>query len=472
VSTPAAPLLYNESVKSNAHRWRGSFIGSGLLVLVAGVLIALTVSSARDGSALRQAAQATLVPTIFIPGMPAFCFPPEGTPPHIAELTPQPSPSAQPAAPLFSLAWFHKPPNDGSTPADLASEHRYIHLTGPSDARYRDRVWDAGYNGHIYTYVTAYAVEGPGPYRDASARCNADYQPFDNNLAWGRGDFCRYIHPNESWFLHNSDGERIYEDYFDNGRYTYLMNPADPGWRDYSYERLERIKREWGYSGIWLDNVDLDLDRATRGGENSDGSAQEFSNNSDFRAAMAGWLKGLRERLGDYPVWANLVGGRLEANSWDQYEPYLDGAMDESYAVRWLDGWRSPGEWLAQAERAERWLSREKGLVLVGQGEQEDERRMRFTLASYMLVANDHAHFRYTRFDQYYFGLWLYPEFETARELGPATGPRQRIAENVYRRPFACGYVEVDVAAHEGRLVIEKTPTPVPPGPYVGPAVP
>ncbi len=384
-----------------------------------------------------------------IPGMPV-CLPVStteaGVPPTAAP-TDQPSP--------FGLAWFHKPPQDGTTAQQLADQHSYIHLTGPADIPFRNQLRGAGYKGPILTYVTMNAVEGPGPYRDASASCDESYTPHDNQLAFYSGDFCKYIHPNESWFLHNASGARIVDDYFGSGRYAYMMNPADPGWRAFAMERLKYIKDTWFYDGIWLDNVDVDRSRVMSELTNSDGGLQEYATDDAWREAVKTWLADARETLGDYPIWANLVGGGLRADAWDAYAPYLDGAMDESFAVQWLDGWRTPDQWQAQIQRAERWLSMGKGLIMVGQGPKDDAERMRFTLVSYLLVAQGtQATFRYTRFDSYYSEMWLYPEYDTARQLGAPLGACQEVSPGLWRRDFAHGYVEVDLQRHQGRLVL------------------
>jgi hypothetical protein len=362
---------------------------------------------------------------------------------------------------VFGLAWFHKPPEDGSSAQVIASEHRYVHLTGPSDALFREQLRSAGYTLPIYTYVSSQAVEGPGPYMDSTASCAAGYVPYDNNFAWNAGDFCLYIHPNESWFLHNGAGQRVVIDYFGTARYTYLMDPASAGWRAFSYARAQQIRDEWGYDGIWLDNLDLDLDRAYNDGMNSDGMVAEYATQAAWQTAMQGWLSGLRASLGQFPLWANIVGGGLAVTSWDSYAPYLDGAMDESFGVNWLYGWRDPEEWRSQVARAEQWLGAGKGLVMVGQGSMTDTARMNFTLASYMLVAQpDRAFFRYSRFDTYYGSLWLFPEYDTARALGAPLGPRVELGLGMWKRLFTNGYVEVDVSAHTGRLVLINSLTP------------
>ncbi len=106
-----------------------------------------------------------------------------------------PDPSATPVTgpPAFGLAWFHKPPQDGTTAATLAANSRYIHLTGPSDAAFRTALRQAGFQGPIYTYTSAMSVEGPGPYKNAAASCTPGYTPRDNTLAWRLDDFCTSI---------------------------------------------------------------------------------------------------------------------------------------------------------------------------------------------------------------------------------------------------------------------------------------
>ncbi len=377
------------------------------------------------------------------------------TPPSAGLLSPSGTTVAGSA--VFGLAWFHKPPAEPTTAADIATQHHYIHLTGLSDAPFRDAVRAAGYRGPIYTYTAADGVEGPGPYKNATAACASGYMPFDNNLAWQKDDFCTAVHPHESWFLHNGKGDRLVDDYFGTGHWVYLMNPADTGWQAFAYNRLRTIRATWGYDGVWLDNVDLDLERSLHEVKNSDGQVREFATTAAWQAGVQSWLSGARTQLGSWPIWANIVGGPLATTAWDAYAPYLDGVMDESFSVRWLDGWRDPAEWATDLERAERWLAAGKGLVLVGQGPQDDLARMRFTLASYLLVAQgDQTFFRYTRFDSYYSNLWLYPEYNTARTLGAPLGPRTEVRPGIWQRPFTGGYVEVDVAGHNARLV----PTP------------
>lgn len=94
---------------------------------------------------------------------------------------------------------------------------------------------------------------------------------------------------------------------------------------------------------------------------------------------------------------------------------------------------------------------------MVGQGAQDDTDRMRFSLASYLLVAQGdgtQSTFRYTRYDTYYEQMWLYPEYDTARQLGAPTGTCSEVSPGLWRRDFQRGYVQVDLSTHQGSLVL------------------
>ena len=395
----------------------------------------------------------TLTPTRTPTALPTGTPTPTRTPTRTATPAASPTPGGLPA---FSLGWFHKPPSDGTTAAQLAAEDGYIHLTAGSDVWFRNQLRAAGYTGPVYTYIVANEVEGPGPYLNSSYACRMGWTPHDNNVAWNVDDFCNLVHPHESWFLHNGAGQRLVLDYFGTGQYwDFLMNPADPGWQAFNASRMAYARDTWGYNGVWLDNLDLDLSRARNAMMNSDGVVQEFATDAQYQTALLGWLAGVRGTLGNFPIWANLVGG-TDPHAWDSVRPYLDGGMSETFGVNWISGWLTAQQWQDEQTRAEAWLAAGKGLVTVGQGPQTDTARMRFTLASYLLVAQPgQAFFRYTRWDQYYVGQWLYPEFDTARALGAPTGTRQQVSSGVWRRTFAHGYVQADINAHTGTLVYQ-----------------
>jgi hypothetical protein len=82
---------------------------------------------------------------------------------------------------------------------------------------------------------------------------------------------------------------------------------------------------------------------------------------------------------------------------------------------------------------------------------------MRFSLASYLLVAQGagtQSTFRYTRYDTYYEQMWLYPEYDIARQLGGPTGTCSEVSPGLWKRDFQRGYVQVDLSTHQGSLVL------------------
>ena len=75
---------------------------------------------------------------------------------------------------------------------------------------------------------------------------------------------------------------------------------------------------------------------------------------------------------------------------------------------------------------------------------------MQFGLASFLLVNNGHAYFRYTN-DQAYRDLWWYPQFDS--DLGQPMGPRYAEG-NLWRRDFEHGSVSVDPKNHSAVIQV------------------
>ena len=93
-------------------------------------------------------------------------------------------------------------------------------------------------------------------------------------------------------------------------------------------------------------------------------------------------------------------------------------------------------------------LSQGKNLILVAQAAQSDPDRQQFALASYLLVANENAFFRYEDADSYR-EVSLYENYFL--DLGQPLGPRYRDGSS-WRRDFSNGYVRVDPEAHSAEI--------------------
>ena len=136
----------------------------------------------------------------------------------------------------------------------------------------------------------------------------------------------------------------------------------------------------------------------------------------------------------------------------ERYIKHLDGVMIESFATDWSDGYREHDDWEQQLELAESVLSQGKAVILVSQGDENDLDRQKFAFASYLLVADEHAVFRYANSDSYR-NVWLYDDYNL--DLGTPTGKRYE-SKSDWRRDFTNGYVTVNPQEHTAEIVVNQ----------------
>lgn len=348
--------------------------------------------------------------------------------------------------PSARQAYFYTPPTDGTSVTTMATTSRFLILTEGGE-RYRNSLRSAGYGGQVLQYVVASESEGPGPYANSSAACDASYDPLSNQAADQVGDFCKHLHPNESWFLHNGAGKRLYH-YWD-GRLYYHMNPASSGWRNFALTRMKADLSSLGYDGIFLDNVELSMGKVRAQLANSDGVVKEFSGDAALRDAWAGYLATLSAGLRSNGVlWANMVADLNNGDTWDLYLQHLDGGMFEAFATGYSG--LTAARWNNNLRQAESALANGKGVLMVGRGSKSDSARQQFAFASYLLVTTGaEAYFRYGHSGSYG-QWWQYANYDVA--LGDPLGPRYAVGAN-WRRDFDCGYVVVDPVARSGQIV-------------------
>ncbi|MGH9481312.1 MAG: putative glycoside hydrolase [Terriglobales bacterium] len=349
-----------------------------------------------------------------------------------------------PAAPP-QLAYFYKPPLDGTSAAFLASHFQLIILTH-GDERYLAQLRAAGYRGLVLQYIAANETEGPGPYANAQARCDLAYPAFQRTVADRDGVFCRAIHPHEDWFLHNLAGARLLTRLRSADRVwrtTYLMNPASSGWRAFLIARLRQYRR-LGFDGFFLDN--LDLSRAgllrqptTRGG------VAEFSTDARYRAAETAYLAALRSAFPGVPIWANLTHDPYQTGGWRAYLPALDGVMVENFGLGWPRRPLTAAALAAQLANVRAVLAQGKGVIAVVQGAQHDSARLQ------------------TGLDLYRSLLWRQPGDAPSTSGRPLPGiearppsdqrerPRQKVASHPARGPLYFRYA--DAFDHDYRTV-------------------
>jgi hypothetical protein len=226
------------------------------------------------------------------------------------------------------------------------------------------------------------------------------------------------------------------------------MDPGNEGFRAFWLERARELQETYGWDHIFLDNVEGS--RIKMVGKN--GSLANYPDDESYQKAVEGFLSYIRTNYfepSNKSIYANIVS-IAEDHVWDRYLQYVDGAMIESFATDWSDGYRSKDEWEQQMNLAEKALKQGKTLILVAQGDQEDEELQKFAFASYLLIADGNAYFRYTNSEEYR-NLWLYENYDI--DLGIPLGDRYK-SKGLWRRDFAYGYVTVNSQKHQAEIIL------------------
>ncbi len=334
----------------------------------------------------------------------------------------------------IQLFWFYKPPGNGDL-ATLAQRFRLIILTQHDEEALR-QLRLLGYHRSVPQYFRFDAIKDPGD-------CTSD--PPGNQVAYRPGDFCWIATNHPDWFLLDREGNRIYDG--GKGQGYVFMDPGNPEWRRFVLQRISESQAQLGFDGVLLDNVDASLARYEQKGR----ALLRYPDDAAFQAAVEDFLRYLYENY-FHPqnrlLLANIVANR-DFEVWYRYLRYLDGAMDESWAVGWNQAYRSVDAWEDHLIRAERIQALGKWALLVSSGPRDDLLRQRFAFASYLLITNGRAYFRYAHADAYR-EIWLYPDYEW--DLGLPLGPRYRQGDR-WRRDFARGSLVVDPRTHEVELL-------------------
>jgi hypothetical protein len=320
----------------------------------------------------------------------------------------------------------------------LPSSFDFFILTH-KDEPARDRLLASGRQGPILQYLLLAEIMKP-------VSCSAN--PTGNQVAYQAGDFCRISRQHPDWFLLDRLGNRVRA--LDG---NYYMDPGNEGYRSFWLQRAIALQTEFGWDGLFLDNVE-----ATRAKFGIRGiSLARYPNDPSYQAAVEGFLEYI-ERTYSAPqhrsILANIVSVRGNA-TWMRYVGHVDGAMIESFATHFTDSAFDDApllgsQWVQQMSLAENALAEGKRLVLVSQGHRFDSQLRRFAFASYLLIANGDAAFRYANADAY-LQAWIYPDYDL--NLGSPLGSRYQDG-NAWRRDFSNGYVRVDPLTGQAAIVV------------------
>ena len=332
------------------------------------------------------------------------------------------------------LAWFYKPPADKNF-ASIANNYQFFILSKGNE---KDRDYLLGLGAHrpILQYVRFDAIMDPG---------SCTRKPWQNNAAFMPGDFCMIDTQHPDWFLLDSNGERYTDE--NNGEIFVMMDPGSPGWRAFFLDRLKQTQQsDRNWDGVFLDNVETTLVRY----DQVDNLPQAYPDDLSYQKTIQSFVAYLHDNYftpNRKLLFANIIA-RKDEDDWMNNIGHLDGVMHEGWSIDWPNRFRSAETWESQMNLAEQTQASGKTILLISQGTQPDLELQKFAYASYLLVNNGKAFFRYGN-SQNYSESWLYDDYSI--KLGMALGPRFQDGDE-WRRNFSNGYVIVNPAAHTAKI--------------------
>ena len=343
----------------------------------------------------------------------------------------------------INLAHFYKPPTN-SNAATVAANFSTIFLTG-GDENFVNQLVSNGDANPISQYFRSEAIQDPG---------NCTSNPSNNQIANRAGDFCWISQNHPEWFLLDANGNRMRTSPTSN---YYRMDYGHPGWQAYFVTRLIETQQGTNWSGVFLDNLEASLAAI----QNSGLASAKYPTDVSYQSAVISFLQYLQNNYATpygRPVVANIVAKREDA-TFTEYMRYLSGGMKECWSVDWgSQEYNSESKWLKDLIVAEETQAQGKHIILVAQGDKADTARQQFAFASYLLISNGKAAFRYANEDVYN-EVWLYDNYRL--NLGTPVGPRYQTG-SVWRRDFTNGYVTVDPISHAATIstsLVAATPT-------------
>lgn len=344
-----------------------------------------------------------------------------------------PTPSKSFPEESVRLAWFYKPPENDSL-STLSQNFDFFILTH-RDEEERDQLRSLGVGTTIYQYLTFVQIMDPG---------SCTERPYGNQVAYQVGDFCKILQEHPDWFLRDKRGDLIRTEG------DAYMDAGNPEYRRFWLERAKQMQEEFGWNGIFIDNVEASLDKLRRIGT----LPGNYRNDAEYQMAIEGFLQYLQDQYftpQNVPVMANIIELK-DAKVWFRYMQHLDGAMIEAFSVDYNNRYLLFNEWKKQIDLVVQTQKLGKSVILVAQGKEGDQARQEFALGSYLLANDGTAFFRYTDSDNYE-QVWLYDNYSI--DLGIPLGPAYNKGVT-WRRDFEKGTVIINPVTYSSELIFEE----------------
>ncbi len=311
---------------------------------------------------------------------------------------------------VVRFAWFYRPADNVSSKY-LATHYQWFVLTR-KDEPVKEVIETYGHS--VVQYLRFEAIQ---------AQDDCATVPYGNQAAYKSGDWCEISVNHLDFFNMVGDVREKTSKSF------YRMDPASVDWQVFFTERANEMRVKFGWAGgLFLDN----------GTVGSDSGITEDD--------ILGFFAYVR---GHYPnpLYANLSG--LPGAYDGVYDAYLDGVMHETFVLDGIGDYVSEAKWLTRLTRAESVQANGKMVVLVDKSSPIDQKKLTYSLASYLLIARGQA---YWRFADVYQNAIRYPDVSG---LGAPLGERFQMG-TAWRRKFSGGSVTVDPSTHSA--VIDTSP--------------
>lgn len=273
------------------------------------------------------------------------------------------------------------------------------------------------------------------------------YVPSESwNEAWTRypaNALYKDFRVQDDWWLRSSGGAII-------SNWPGLKNVnLSQGWSDYMINFVDKnILSQGIWDGVFWDIVNDGISHANKGDIdlNRDGVKDDLNwANAEWQKRMVYLLNASRDRL---PVKYLLMNG----SSLPVFQEYMNGRMYETFPTPWEAG----GNWsgLMTGLKKNQAINAKPQLYIFNTntnntGKQNDYKKMRFGLASSLMM--DNVYFSFDYGDQDHNQIWWYDEYDV--DLGEAAGTASaqnggtQFVSDVWRRDFANGVVLVNPTA-------------------------
>ena len=251
------------------------------------------------------------------------------------------------------------------------------------------------------------------------------------------------------WYLHSSSGS---QEAWNAGtsQTQYAMDFGNTSYAQACAQKLVADAKANGADGVMLDGAPSSLFWSNL--PSACGSAT-CANNTNWQNAMTAALYRVAATMhgSGLVVYANISGGNIQCCSggpsvWQRYMSVMDGGVEESwtYGTNHLPVRSSQ---VVQGIMNVAWAEAHGKYMLVNDDVTNCEACSDYGLATMLLADNGHA--TYDTANGTYrgsYGPW-WPSYGTAQSLGAATGPAKVLSSGLWYRPFAGGWIVVNIGS-------------------------